>query len=77
METMLYNLELNIKGLDERLVAAMKRIGGNHGYVVVNHGKDHLVFMSDRFNDFTGMINCLSNVCESYGVDYVSLLDLD
>ena len=77
MEYKLYNVELNIKGLDERLIEHMKAIAKRYRYEAFNHGKDRLVFTSENGIGFTYMINEISNVCETYGVDYVSLLDLD
>lgn len=72
-----YEIELNIKDLDERLIESMIKIGKGHEFEVFYHGKDHLVFTSNRGNEFADLINCLGNICAYYGVDYVNLLDLD
>lgn len=71
---LMYTIELDIGGLDQRLVKCMKAIGRNHDYDVFHHGYDRLVFTSDNFNDFTGLVNELSTVCKMYSVDYLDLL---
>lgn len=70
----MFTVELNIDGLNERLVKDMTNIGANNGYKVFYHGYDHLVFTSDRGINFTNLVRGLSTVCEVYNVDYVSLL---
>ena len=74
MKIFAYSVELNINGLDERLIKAMEDIGKNYKFDVIHHGIDCLVFASDEFNGFTYLIRDLSGVCEAYGVDYTSLL---
>ena len=70
----MYTIELNIKELDNRLIEAMRGIGTNNGFDIFNHGKDQLVFASDRGVNITKLIDELNRVCESYSVDYMRLL---
>lgn len=70
----MYTIEINITGINEKLVKIMAGIATNNGFDVMEHGKDHLVFTSDRGDRFTKMINELSRACELYGIDYVDLL---
>ena len=69
-----YTVVLKVKGLDERLIKCLKNIAKDHDYDVFYDGPDRLVITSDQFNDFTGMVSQLSEVCNTYGVDYISIL---
>lgn len=71
----MFNIELDVSGIhNEALIKALKHVGVMHNYDVFYHGRDRLVFNSAKFNGFTDMVNELSNVCQAYGINYVSLL---
>ena len=74
---MAYTLELNTKGLDARVVNKFKLMAKNYSYEVVEHGPNRIAFTSDRGISFTNLVDGISRLCEVYGVDYFSLLDLD
>lgn len=74
MKHLLYTIELKVKGLDEKLIKNFENIAKDHNYDAFYDGPDRLVIASERFNDFTGMVNQLSRVCDIYGVDYISML---
>lgn len=73
----MYTVELCIKFCKVILVHYMEEIGKSNGFKVTHHGWDRLVFTSDSGVNFTKMINELSNLCETYGTNYVDLLNLD
>lgn len=70
----MFNIELDISGMDQKVVKYLELCGINHGYEVFNHGVDRLVFNSERFNGFTQLVNELSMICQVHGFDYASRL---
>ena len=75
----MYALNLNLgKDINRIMLNQMCVIGGTNGFEVgaklsIDYGY-LLTFKSDKGTNFTKLIEELKNVCESYGVDYVSLI---
>lgn len=75
----MYEVELNINGISPVVIDNMKNIAENNGMKVFYHGFDRLVIKSitGYFGRMSKTIEEIARMCEGYGVDYVSLLDLD
>jgi hypothetical protein len=69
----LASVDLNITGLNEKLIEAMINIGNDCSYEVKRYGNE-LLFRCKRAYRFTELVSRLKIVCECYNVDYVDLL---